>query len=276
MILILYFDKEYFKWSKPFLRSLHVHEPKAKVVIFGFDLTLEQITYLENVEYVLEVYNTAGEIDFWDLVCQKCWFVLETMRKYPGRRLYVITDVDMLIVNSLRVMKKGMHKCDVGLIVVSENKVSSGFLVFKETAKNFLNEYHNKVYVKGDIRIKKIEQKMLAKIYRSYITNDKLKFLVLSRKYIDNVFELDSFVWSAHKLNYGKKDTRLKLFSHVANDMVTGNDWKRYLKSWKSRMTPPGLKAAQAKKARKRMREQKRREQKIRRKKERRKEIGGI
>jgi hypothetical protein len=251
MIVILYFDNKYFKWSGPFLKSLQTHEPKAKVVIFGFNLTEKQETQLENTESVIEVINTAGEINFWNLVCQKCYFVLEVMRKYPGEDLYIVMDIDTLIISPLDELKRDMVRHDIGLIVVSKTKVPSGFLVFKETAKGFLSDYHNEVYVKGTLSVKKIEQKILAKLYRN---NKKLKFLILSRDYIDNHFKLDSFIWSAHKLNLGVKDMKIKLFTYVSNGMAVGatKDWRKYLRNWKKKVGLKVRKVEENRKSRKR------------------------
>jgi len=239
MIFILYFDKGYFKWSKYFLKSLVKHEPEVKIVIFGFNLTLLQINYLEEFDEVIEVINEKLKFDpeksdLWrfQLVCQKCWFVLETMRKYPGEGLYTISDVDMLVINPLDRVKQGMIGNDIGLIPVGENKVPSGFLVFKETAKVFLEDYHRRVYVEGRLYRSK-DQTTLAKLYKEY--NNKLKFLELSRKYIDHELKLDSYIWSAHKRNFGEKETRFKLFSSVTNPNNTEADWKRYLKNWKKK-----------------------------------------
>ena len=238
MIIILYFDDKYFKWSAPLLKSLHIHEPEAKVVIFGFNLSEKQLKYLENVESVIEVISTAGKIGFWDLVCQKCYFVLEAMKKYPGEDLYIVMDVDTLIINPLDELKRDMVGHDIGLIVVSKTKVPSGFLVFKETAKGFLSDYHNKVYIKGDLRIKRTEQRVLAKLYRK---DKKLKFLILSRKYIDHTASLDAFIWSAHKRNFGSKETRLKMFRLVSKNMGVDDDkWQKYLRSWKKKVGKAG------------------------------------
>jgi hypothetical protein len=258
MIVILYFDNGYYKWSGPFLKSLQTHEPKAKVVIFGFNLTEKQETRLENVENVIEVINQELKWDekksyLWkfQLTCQKGHFVLETMKKYPGEDLYVIMDIDMLMVNPLDEMKESMRKYDVGLITIGETKVAGGFLVFKERATNFVTDFHRQTYT-GKLYQSK-DQKTLAKLYKRY--ENQLEFLNLSRKYIDHTFKLNSFIWSAHKQNFGVKDTRLKLFSYVSKSMAAGMTltWKKYLKNWKenvkTRRIKKSRKRAKAKKA---------------------------
>ena len=223
MVFVLYFDNYYFHWAKPLTESIKIHEPKSKIQIYSYNLKEEQIEDLRLYSNVTEVINKSMKYDphisetyngrkiiRFMMTCRKGEHLLRAMEKYPDEKLFVVMDVDMLLVRPLNDLKKQMRNKDIGLMRVGPGKVMGTFLAAKSTrnGKHFLSDF-NKAVMDGILYLCK-DQKTLSTIYEGM--KNKINFLLLTRQYIDHASTDDSYIWSAHKSKYGSKKERFKVY----------------------------------------------------------------
>jgi hypothetical protein len=122
--------------------------------------------------------------------------------------VFVQLDIDMLI---NRPLDQITGDFDVGGFRLADWKVAGGLLVAQPTemAFKFLNEYNDGLVTPPYFWDK--DQPLLARLYNKY-EGSGLKWLQLGRDHLDYSNDPNSYIWSAHKSEYGNKDVRLARF----------------------------------------------------------------
>lgn len=221
---MLYFDKGYAHWAPLLMESFNIHEPECKFTLYTYNLSEEEVIKFEASRNVLFVKNRFMKFDkkiasrwLYQLVCRKGGFLLDTMDRYPGEDLYISMDLDMMLIRPLSELKAQMKAHDIGFVWVKDDKVASGFIAVSDTkdARRYIKEFYNRA-TDGFMEHKK-DQPMLAKIYNE--SKNNMRFLLLTRQYIDHTSTPNAFIWSAHKTKFGNKKVRYKRYTDVLNKM---------------------------------------------------------
>jgi len=217
-MILLYFDNKYAYWAPVLLDSILLHEPDMKVFIQGYNLTKEQEKEIKSFKNVVLLKN---DILFFDknimdkieyrIICWKANQFLEAFEKFPDEDLFIIMDVDMVIVKPLTKLKKQMEKHDLGAVWVRKNKIMGGFNAIRRTPImiEFLKSWSKKMTT-GRYTYNK-DQPSMAKTFNEFL--GKIEFLLLTRQYLDHLEREDSYIWSAHKSKkLGRKRKRVKKY----------------------------------------------------------------
>lgn len=239
MIINLYFDNKYFHWADPVVRSIKVHEPDTRIHFHTYNLSNGQVRKLESYSNNVHVDNTDMKFDpkisepyfrggvviedplRFQITCRKGEFLLKSMDKFPEEDLFVVMDVDMLVIQSLNALRKQMKDHDIGVMRVGNEKIAGGFIVARPTEKGkyFLSTF-DKLVMKDRLYLCK-DQKTLAKVYNE--TNTEVKFLLLDRRYLDHSSGEEAYIWSAHKSKFGTKIERYKKYLEYVEKMEKKN-----------------------------------------------------
>lgn len=229
-MIILYFNDKFFKWAPLLIESIAINEPVEKIAVFGLNLLSSQkkvILSFSNVKSFVEMKmedstirkrkhhkRKNGERSL--LIGKKAWYLRKIFKIFPNEDLYVLIDIDMLLLKPLTGFKKQMGNRDMAgsfarrmLTKETEKiKIAGGFLAFRptKTIKKLLKEW-GKVLA-NDWRK---NQTSMAKLYRKY--EKQIRFLDIDRKiYMDPLSKESSVLWSAHKASHGSKKERYKVY----------------------------------------------------------------
>ena len=222
-MILIYFDNRYYQYAPVYIKSIEINEPNEKVFIQGYNLSDKQVKHLKSYKNVAAVNNESlkqnrAKMDRLEhyIINQKAKQILEAFDRFPDENLFIITDVDMLMVNPLRQLREDMKMYDVGVVWVADKKVMGGFVAVKRNkrTREFLESWDH-LMTKGRYFYNK-DQPALAKTFSNY--RGKIDFLLLTRQYLDQASNYDSFIWSSHKVkSFGTKrqkghqyDTKLK------------------------------------------------------------------
>lgn len=227
MIIVLFFDDKYFHFAKPLLSSIKIHEPSAGVYINGFNLTHEQVEELKSYKCVKAVKNEKLKFDpsiadtynkglnrgkplRFQLTCQRGRYMLDAMNAFPTEKLFIISDVDTLMIQPLTELKHQMKNHDIGIVRVSDTKICSGFFAVSSTknGKLYLKNFYDTA-MDGRLFLCK-DQKTMAKIHEKL--KDEIKFLYIDRRYLDHSCGDDAFMWSGHKSAFGTKEQKYQKY----------------------------------------------------------------
>ena len=148
------------------------------------------------------------------LIGKKAWYLKKSFKVFPKEDLYILLDVDMLLLKPLTNFKKQMKKYDMAGVfgeVKEEVKISGGFLAFRptEVIRRLIEEW-DKFLSSGSYYWNK-DQPSLAKLYLKHM--ESIRFLNVPREmYLNTSLDENSVVWSAHKSRYGSKEGRYKVY----------------------------------------------------------------
>ena len=201
-VFITYCDDNYFQWYEPWLKSVKTFEPESLVSLHMIN-SKKRPRY--SIRQTVSYKNGTSPADC--IICHKIQFMLDTMEKIEGD-VYILTDIDMILNRPL----EGLDgEWDIAGFLVKQDKVAGGFLAAKknERAMKFLEEY-NKFLITPPHFFNK-DQPSLAKFYNRYSDN-LITWKQMSRDYLDHTCNPNSFIWSAHKLEFGSKFKRLLKF----------------------------------------------------------------
>lgn len=234
MVIVLFFDDKYFHFATPLLESIAIHEPKAKLHIHAFNLRSNQIKILQKVKNfsIIQLEHLEFNPDIADefnkglnkgkplrfqLTCQRGRYLLDAMDNFSEEKLFIISDVDTLMINPFYELKQDMKKHDVGVVRLSKEKICGGFFAVNnnKNGRLYLKMFHENVMT-GRLFVGK-DQKTLAKVCEE--TKHKIKFLSIDRRYLDHTCKNDSFMWSAHKSIYGSKKDKYKTYIKKLTEM---------------------------------------------------------
>ncbi len=238
MIINLYFDNKYFYWANTLVRSIKVHEPSTKIHFHTYNLSDEQVKELEsysNTAYVdnaklkfdpeiADAYNNHLNKDDplrFQITCRKGEFLLKSMKRFPDEDLFIVMDVDMVVIRCLDDLRNQMKGNDVGVIRSGKRKIAGGFIIVRPTEKGkyFLTLF-DKLVMQDRLYLCK-DQKTLAKVYEK--SHKKIKFLQLGRGYLDHSSGEEAYIWSAHKSKFGTKIERYKKYLEYVEKMEKKN-----------------------------------------------------
>ena len=203
-MILLYFDNKYAYWAPVLLDSILFFEPDMKVFIQGYNLTKDQIKSIKSFKNVVLLKNDKLYFDKsimdkieYRVICWKANQFLEAFEKFPDEDLFIIMDIDMILVKPLTQLKKQMIDYDFGAVWVHKNKIMGGFNAIKRNSimVEFLKSWSNKMTA-GRYTYNK-DQPTMAKTFNKFL--GKIDFLLLSRQYLDASENINSYVWSAHK-----------------------------------------------------------------------------
>lgn len=114
----------------------------------------------------------------------------------------------MLMVNPLTDLREDMKSYDVGVVWVSDVKIMGGFVAVKRNkrTREFLESWDH-IMRKGRYFYNK-DQPALSRTFNNY--RGKIDFLLLTRRYLDQSSNYDSYIWSAHKIKrHGTKKQKI-------------------------------------------------------------------
>jgi hypothetical protein len=145
--------------------------------------------------------------------------MLEAFDRFPDENLFIITDVDMLMVNPLTDLKEDMKTYDVGVVWVGDTKIMGGFVAVKRNkrTREFLETWNN-IMTTGRYFYNK-DQPALSTTFKKYYK--KLDFLLLSRQYVDQTSNAGSYIWSSHKImKFGSKRKKRSQYTTKLKKMM--------------------------------------------------------
>ena len=219
-MILLYFDDKYAYWAPILLESILLHEPNMKVFIQGYNLKPYQVKKIKTFSNVVFFKNDKLYFDksimdetHYRVICWKANQFLEAFEKFPDEELYIIMDVDMILIQPLTELKEQMNNYDLGAVWVNKGKIMGGFNAIKRTPimVEFLESWSKKMTT-GRYTYNK-DQPSMAKTFNEFL--GKIEFLLLTRQYLDHLEREDSYVWSAHKVkNFGTKESRFKKYKN--------------------------------------------------------------
>lgn len=222
-MIILYFDDRYFKWAPPLIESIAINEPTEKIMVFGLNLLPSQkkkILSFSNVKSLVEMKEASFKAEEGNfskknrdeiaslLVGKKAWYIKRAFKIFPKESLYILLDVDMLLLRPLMSLKKQMKNYDMaGASNIEIEKIAGGFLAFRPTKiiRRLMREW-DEFLTSGTYYWDK-DQPSLTRLYRKY--KKLIRLLVVPREqYLDARSRKNSILWSAHKSVYGLKERR--------------------------------------------------------------------
>lgn len=228
-MILLYFDNKYAYWAPVLLESILLHEPNMKVFIQGYNLTKEQEHEIKSFSNVILLKNDflcltseMRKIEY-RVICWKANQFLEAFKKFPDEELFIIMDVDMILVKPLIKLKEQMKNHDLGAVWVSRKKIMGGFNAIRRTPimAKFLESWSKKMTT-GIYTYNK-DQPSMAKTFNEFV--GKIEFLLLTRQYLDHLEREESYVWSAHKSNkLDSKQIRVKKYSNYTKEQKRKNE----------------------------------------------------
>jgi hypothetical protein len=209
VIFSLYFDKNYLHWAELLIQSINLCEPDAQIIAYTVNMAPEISGQNVMVEPV--TINPENGIELsWMIIEHKASFFKNSMEKFPGY-LHVMLDSDMMVIKSLDSLKREMMGMDMGGIVVHDKKIAGGFLAANTTpiAEKFVAETSERLLDSNYFYDK--DQPLLAEMYHKYMGLG-MKWFHADRRYLDHLERDESYIWSAHKTQYGVKDVRFEKY----------------------------------------------------------------
>ena len=202
-----------------------VRDPEERVFTQGYNLKRKTVNQLYSYPNVAHVNNKSLKFRpaimdniAYRVICGKATLFLEAMRRFPDEEIFIVMDVDMIVIKSLKGLREEMMDYDLGAVWVNEGKIMGGFIAIRRCymMKRFLKEWGKKMSW-GRYTYNK-DQPALAEVFNKYL--GKVEFLSLPRQYLDHTENLNSYVWSAHKVkNFGSKKSRAIKYADYVNIM---------------------------------------------------------
>jgi len=222
MRFILYFDQLYRHWAPVLLGSIRLYEPNAKVTCFCYNMDKSQIAEVvdagADIVYQSHIEPLNGEEVRFHIISRKASMILQVLQETDDG-LYVMMDVDMLLLRPLTVLKEVMWHFDMGAVTAHREKFCGGFYAFRCTTMSiaFLTQWEmflttGKLYWDKD-------QPSMASIANKLIREEDFRVLSLPRTFLDHKSLAHSFVWSAHKSELGSKAERFNIYSSMLEKM---------------------------------------------------------
>jgi len=233
IMFILYFDRKYFRWAPVLIESIGISEPEENVCVYGIDLTGQQIEVLESYNVHYFEYSVDDrpvfsfekrsrkftDINRFKITNSKADFLLRSFEAFPEESLFIVMDVDCLIIRPLDELKKEMRRYDLAGLMKSR-RVACGFKAVNPTdaSKKMIKDW-NDFLLDGHYYYNK-DQLSFMEFYKKH--EDEIKFLNLDHRYIDPQSKEDSYIWSAHKARFGSKDERFELYKRKLEELRVG------------------------------------------------------
>ena len=227
VVVSTYFDKRYYKWAFLLVQSLLINEPDIAVYLHGINLKdwqIEEISRFKNVRgvdyYVIDREGKTSEEFSWHVIERKAAFFRRVFTYFSDADIYILMDVDTLIVNPLKKLIEQMKDYDMAGVQTNPQKIMGGFLVAKNipVVKEYWKELDEFLMGDGVFYYNK-DQPEIFRLYEKY--KERIRFLPLSWEYLDiwSRETSDIYVWSAHKTEYGDKNQRYELYKDKVRRM---------------------------------------------------------
>lgn len=222
-MFVLYFDNRYFKWAPILIGSIKIFEPAERICAYGIDLTETQVEILKSYgvhyfEYNINSlpiftyrkYRKITDATRLFITHSQACFLLSSFEKFPEENLFIIMDVDCLLVRPLDELKEEMGRHDLAGIILNESKIACGFKAVNPTdiSRRMIKEWND--FLLDGCYYGNKDQFSFMEFYKKY--RDDIRFLELDYRYIDPQSKEDSYVWSAHKSKFGIKAERFEFY----------------------------------------------------------------
>ena len=200
-VFILYCDDGFYRFYDTILKSIELFEPDATTVLHLINSKKKSNNI---VNQYIDIPDDKVKPAY--IICHKIQYMLETMRTTEGD-IFVELDIDMVLNRPLDI--DGIW--DVGGFVIHPTKVAGGIIMAQKTdmAYKFLNDYNAQLIEPPYFWDK--DQPLFAKLYHEYIEQGMV-WKQVGRDYLDPENKTESYIWSAHKSEYGDKTVRLEKF----------------------------------------------------------------
>ncbi len=226
-MFILYFDEKYFEWSPMLIESIMISEPEERICIYGIELPERQIERIRSyscVEYIPCVLQETEFVRFKKSIGERpsriiqkmAYFILNAFCRFPEEKLYMVLNVDSLVVNPLAEIKQKMVNYDIG-VSLGGGQVRTGFILMNcaDVSKKFVEDW-NSLLMDGPCYWGK-DQHTLFQLYQK--SRDKIRFLEFGGSYRDPSSMQESHIWSAYKTRFGSKAERYLLYEKKLEEM---------------------------------------------------------
>lgn len=230
IMFVLYFDEKYFEWAPVLIESIIISEPEEKICVYGIELAGSQVEKLLSYSCVSCVSSTLQETAFTyrkkhadrqaaRIIQRIASFFLESFYRFPEEKLYMILDVDSLVVNPLTEIKQEMLDYDIGISLGGE-QVRTGFVLVNPTGTSRkLVEDWNNLLMEGPCHWSK-GQITLFQLYQE--RKNEVRFLEFNGSYRDPLSKNESHIWSAYKTRFGSKIERFELYKKKLEKLKGG------------------------------------------------------
>ena len=227
VVVSTYFDNKYYRWAPLLVSSLLINEPDIGIHLNTVNLEtwqVEELFKFKNVKridaYNIEVNAKISKEFAWQMIERKALFFRKTFKYFPEADIYILMDVDTLVINSLGSLVDQMENYDMAGVQTGPQKIMGGFLVAKNipVVKDYWKELDEFLMGDGIFYYNK-DQPEIFRLYEKY--KERIKFLPLSWEYLDiwSRETSDIYVWSAHKTEYGDKNQRYELYKDKVRRM---------------------------------------------------------
>lgn len=216
-MFIFYFDKKYYRWASLLIKSIKHWEPDDKILAFCINLEDEQVKEIKSLgafPYHMPLRPISDHVLPFQIIEHKAWYLLRAFNGWPKEEYYIMMDIDMLVVNSMKYLKNSFinGNFDFAAVLANPDKICGGFYVFRNNklCKKLLEDWDK--YLRDDNYFFDKDQPSLSKFVMKYIYEHGLKVMPVSRKYLDHLSRSESVIWSAHKSEFGDKDKRFDMY----------------------------------------------------------------
>jgi len=222
MTFTIYFNKDYMEWANVLIKSINIIEPTAIIAAHYINIKFEEskklIEYSNTFVIEHDIKDIINVQMAWQIIENKAKYLMETIKLFPDD-LHIMIDTDMMLINPIDVLKSQMKDFDMAGIRINKNKIAGGFLAVRPTAMsmNLLRKW-SKYLLDDQVYYFNKDQPSLARYCELYIAKG-LKWLDVSRQYLDHLEKDDSMIWSAHKTEYGIKKERIKKYKKKLEEM---------------------------------------------------------
>ena len=202
-----------------------MNDPDALIHFHGVNLSEEQVDVLQGLRvdrvdnYLIEHDPEVSYSFGWQMIERKAFFLRRTFETYPDAEFYILMDVDTLVVKPLIKLDRMLGKCDFAGIMTNPKKIMGGFLVSRNcpVMKSYWKELDEFLMDGGGFYYNK-DQPAIFRLYNEY--KKRIRFLPLPLKYYLDIWSKeDSYIWSAHKEEYGDKEERFKVYKEKMKEM---------------------------------------------------------
>lgn len=204
-------SQDYYCWFEPYYKSVKAIYPNARIALHTVNIPKptngDWALYLQKITPPKTPPPSLGDI----IICNKMKYLLQTMQTIPSD-LYILTDIDMVLnkeLVELEITKKTQF--DIAGYRPKGDKVAGGFIAIRPTPLSIQFVTDLSAYLLEPPIFFDKDQAALAHFYNMYGAKG-LKWKQLGPEYLDPTCSKDSYMWSAHKIQYGTKEQKLQRF----------------------------------------------------------------
>ena len=257
-MIFLFFDRGYYKWAEPYLRSLRIFEPDVKVYIRTFNLLKEEVIELLGYDSVVEVKNTKEELcsdginpRAWkgrnrnqtdctwmiQIIAQRYGFLLEAMKRFPDEKFWVHTDIDLLIVRPFMESFDSLTGDNDVCLFHRRRKpgiIGAGIIAVRNSENGRLYLSYVDEWLKSQkVQVQGCDQKALRKGFNRFKIHVGPISYVDRRFYIGDRWDEDQTFWCGSNSKFGRKDINHKYFMRILKEIEKRKTTEYIVKKYK-------------------------------------------